>query len=186
MSSKKSKKINKTIKSSIASFATNIIGKFVEEDGLKIVDKVIDSHEKNWPEKAKAKKELKELKYKHEIEMLEKKPKKKSKYEMKLEEKKRKEEIERQDRIKQEEKKERSKTKFLGVLLFLIYGVFCIEGFQIGRIFSALTCIIQCILVLISILITENLIKSDKKELNKQLITISILLIIPWIAFTLI
>ena len=138
----------------------------VEADAEGVVEKGIDAHEKDWKEKLKIKhnnkKELMELKHKNKME---------KKYFQKYGE-----------LLINKEEESKKNVRILSIILFFIYGLFCIEGFKDSHIISAIITVIQMILVTISIFSSLNLISLFKKD-YKVCLLISLMLIIPWMAF---
>lgn len=145
----------------------------------KIIEKTIDIHEKDWQQKHNAKKEMLELKHKFKIEKLE--TKNKLSKEIALEKDKLKLEQEKLN-LKKLEYKSKNIIKIISIIMFFIYGLFCILGFQSLHILSALITLIQMILVIISILSSTNIVSLFKNDYKICLI-ISLLLIIPFLAF---
>ena len=86
----------------------------------------------------------------------------------------------------QKSKLDKSKKTFevLNIIMFFIYGLFCILGFQNGLEYmtSAIISLIQVLLTLISLLISMDVFQIFKND-YKLFFIISILLIIPWLAF---
>lgn len=142
------------------------LGVEVEANAEGIVEKGIDAHEKDWKEKLESKhnnkKELLELK--HKIKMEEEYFKKNGK-----------------SLIDKEEKSKKT-VRIFCIILFFVYGLFCIEGFKNSHIISAIISIIQLILVVISILSSLNILQLFKND-YKTCLLISLMLIIPWMAF---
>lgn len=142
------------------------LGVEVEANAEGIVEKGIDAHEKDWKEKLESKhnnkKELLELK--HKIKMEEEYFKKNGK-----------------SLIDKEEKSKRT-VRIFSIILFFVYGLFCIEGFNDSHIISAIISIIQLILVVISILASLNILQLFKND-YKTCLLISLMLIILWMAF---
>ena len=139
------------------------IGVEVEADAENLIEKGINAHENDWKEKleskTKNKKEIIELKHKNKME---------EKY------------FEKNGKslISKEEKSK----KVVRIILFFIYGIFCIEGFNDSHIISAIITVVQMILVIISILSSLDIINLFKKD-YKVCLLISLMLIIPWLAF---
>lgn len=153
----------------------------IEADVEKLVEKSMDSHEKNWLLKFTTrnnyKKEMQELKHKRKLELKEK-TRKKKKYEMEIENKKReKEELEMQKHIKN-----KKTIRNFSILLIFIYGLFCITGFRDNNIIPAIISLIQVCLLVIVIFLSEDIFFLFKKD-YKILFIISILLTIVWLAF---
>lgn len=142
------------------------LGVEVEANAEGIVEKGIDAHEKDWKEKLESKhnnkKELLELK--HKIKMEEEYFKKNGK-----------------SLIDKEEKSKKT-VRIFSIILFFVYGLFCIEGFNDSHIISAIISIIQLILVVISILASLNILQLFKND-YKTCLLISLMLIILWMAF---
>ena len=142
------------------------LGVEVEANAEGIVEKGIDAHEKDWKEKLESKhnnkKELLELK--HKIKMEEEYFKKTGK-----------------SLIDKDEKSKKT-VRIFSIILFFFYGLFCIEGFNDSHIISAIISIIQLILVVISILASLNILQLFKND-YKTCLLISLMLIIPWMAF---
>ena len=142
------------------------LGVEVEANTEGIVEKGIDAHEKTWKEKLESKhnnkKELLELK--HKIKMEERYFKKNGK-----------------QLIEKEEKRKKT-VRIFSVILFFIYGLFCIEGFYDSHIISAIISVIQLILITISILTSLDIFHLFKND-YKTCLLISLMLIIPWMAF---
>ena len=72
--------------------------------------------------------------------------------------------------------------KIVSIIMFFIYGLFCITGFKDSHIISAIISLIQIILVIISIFSVTNLISLFKNDYKICLI-VSFMLIIPWLIF---
>ncbi len=144
------------------------IGLEVEANAEKLVEKGIDAHEKDWKEKLefkhKNKKELIELKHKNKME--EKYFKKNGKS------------------LINEEEKSKKTVRIISIILFFIYGLFCIEGFNDSHIISAIITVVQMILVIISIFTSLDVFHLFDKDYKVYLL-VSIMLIIPWMSFAL-
>ena len=142
------------------------IGVEVEANAEKLVEKGIDAHEKDWKEKLESKhnnkKELIELKHKNKME--EKYFKKNGKS------------------LINEEEKSKKTVRIISIILFFICGLFCIEEFNNLHIISAIITVVQIILVIISIISSLDIISLFKKD-YKVCLLISLMLIIPWMAF---
>ena len=80
------------------------------------------------------------------------------------------------------EEKSKKVVRIISIILFFIYGIFCIEGFNDSHIISAIITVVQMILVIISILSSLDIINLFKKD-YKVCLLISLMLIIPWLAF---
>lgn len=152
-----------------------------EVDVEKLIEKGMDNHEKDWQEKHNAKKEILELKYKHKMEEQRAKNDIKSSNEIELEKAQLKLEQEKLNREKDENKSKRT-IKIVSIIMFFIYGLFCITGFKDSHIISAIISLIQIILVTISIFSVSNLISLFKNDYKICLI-VSFMLIIPWLIF---
>ena len=143
------------------------LGVEVEANAEGIVEKGIDAHEKDWKEKLESKhnnkKELLELK--HKIKMEEEYFKKNGK-----------------SLIDKEEKSKKT-VRIFSIILFFVYGLFCIEGFNDSHIISAIISIIQLILVVISTLASLNILQLFKND-YKIFLLASLMLIVPWLAFS--
>lgn len=142
------------------------IGVEVEADTESLIEKGINVHEKDWKEKleskTKSKKEIIELKHKNKME---------EKY------------FENNGKsLISKEEKSKKVVRIISIILFFIYGLFFIEGFNDSHIISAIITVIQMILVIISILSSLNTISLFKKD-YKVCLLISLMLIIPWMAF---
>ncbi len=149
------------------------IGVEAEANVEKIIEKGMDNHEKDWKEKHNAKKEILELKHRHKME------EQSLKNGIKLAKKNGVE----YDRLpKKQEEKSKTSIKAISIILFFIYGLFCIVGFKDEHIISAIISLIQTILVTISIFSAYNLLSIFKND-YKMCLVISILLIVPWLAF---
>ena len=107
----------------------------IDVDAEKLIDKKMDLHDKNWRDKFKAKKEMKELKHKQDLEVREAKLKKKnfvreiadslnSGKQMKLEEER---------RLEEERLKAKRNTKILGASIMLVGGVVAVLGNFFGE-----------------------------------------------------
>lgn len=137
------------------------IGVEVEADAESLIEKGINSRENDWKEKleskTKNKKEIIELKHKNKME---------EKY------------------FEKNGKSLISKEviRIISIILFFIYGIFCIEGFNDSHIIFAIITVVQMILVIISILSSLDIINLFKKD-YKVCLLISLMLIIPWLAF---
>lgn len=146
------------------------VGVEAEADVERIIEKSIDSHEKDWKEKFEtkhnAKKEILELKHKHKME----------------------EQNYKSNMVNTKLNKEKSKDddkkifKIVGIILFFVYGFFCIAGFKDSHLISAIISLVQVLLILVSILSSINLVSLFKND-YKICLVFSILLIIPWLAF---
>lgn len=142
------------------------IGVEVEADAENLIEKGINAHEKDWKEKleskTKSKKEIIELKHKNKLE---------EKY------------FENNGKsLISKEEKSKKVVRIISIILFFIYGIFCIEGFNNSHIISAIITVVQMILVIISILSSLDIISLFKKD-YKVCLLISLMLIIPWLAF---
>ncbi len=141
-----------------------------------LAERIIDNNEKDWQEKfetrSKAKKELLKLKHQNKIEE---------------------QIIKRMDRNdlkkyykgkEQENNLEKSKKMFkiLSIIMFFIYGLFCMLGFQDHHIISAIISLIQMLLTVISLFISMDFFQFFKND-YKLFLIISTLLIVPWLAF---
>lgn len=150
-----------------------------EADIEKIIEKTIDNQEKDWQLKHNAKKEILELKHKFKMEKLESKNKSSEEIELKKDKLK----LE-QEKLKLKITESKSKTiiKIISIIMFFIYGLFCILEFKTTHILPAIISLIQMVLVTISILSSTNVLSLFKND-YKILLTISLLLIIPFLAF---
>jgi len=146
------------------------IGVEAEADVEKIVEKKMELDEKDWQQKHNAKMEKMELKHKHKMEEKEFK-KKNSKEYLKLEQ-------------EQELKEQNTKNmmKVFSIIVFFIYGLFCITGFKDSHTIAAIISLFQVILVSISIFSLFDIIKLFKND-DKLCLIISFFLIIPWLFF---
>ena len=139
------------------------IGVEVEANAESIIEKGINAHENDWKEKleskTKNKKEIIELKHKNKME---------EKY--------------FENNGKSLISKEEKSKKVVRIILFFIYGIFCIEGFNDSHIISAIITVVQMILVIISILSSLDIINLFKKD-YKVCLLISLMLTISWLAF---
>ena len=160
------------------------LGIEAEGDVEGVAKKVLDNHEKDWKEKFdskhNAKKEIMELKHRHKLE--DEKSKISQKINLQLEYETKKEELEREKEKKNVEKKTKSRIKIASIILFFIYGIFCIVGFQDKHIISAIISLVQVIFVLISIFTSMEVFKIVEND-YKLFFMSSIILIIPWCAF---
>lgn len=152
-----------------------------EADVEKLIEKSIDNYEKDWQEKYNAKKELLELKHKHRMEEQNLKNTTKSSEKIEWEQNKIRLENEKTNDEKAE-KKVKKIIKVTSIILFFVYGLFCITGFKDSHIVSATIGLIQVILVTISLFSSTNILSLFKNDYKICLI-ISLLLIIPWLAF---
>lgn len=142
------------------------IGVEVEAGAESLIEKGINAHEKDWKEKleskTKNKKEIIELKHKNKLE---------EKY------------FENNGKsLISKEEESKKVVRIISIILFFIYGIFCIEGFNDSHIISAIITVVQMILVIISILSSLDIISLFKKD-YKVCLLISLMLIIPWLAF---
>ena len=163
----------------------------------KIIEKGMDQHEKDWKDKFNtkhnAKKEIMELKHKQKIENKEQDLKKKSVVQEVFDgfNSQKQIEFEEQQKIEKEKRKvaelaKENKNKrtisIVSIVLFFIYGLFCITGFKDSHIISAVVSLIQIALVTISILSSLSIVTLFKND-YKICLLISLMLIIPWLAF---
>ena len=123
-----------------------------EADVEKLIEKSIDNYEKDWQEKYNAKKELLELKHKHRMEEQNLKNTTKSSEKIEWEQNKIRLENEKTNDEKAE-KKAKKIIKVTSIILFFVYGLFCITGFKDSHIVSAIIGLIQVILVTISLFV---------------------------------
>ena len=145
-----------------------------------VAKQIIDNKEKDWKAKLEsrtiAKKEIMELKHKNKME--EQITKRMNDKDLKKYYKEK-----NNQKITQESNSESvNKYKVLSIIMFFIYGIFCILGFHNQHIVSAIISLIQFILTVISIFTSMkffNLFNND----YKIFFMISILLIIPWLMF---
>ena len=72
--------------------------------------------------------------------------------------------------------------KILSIIMFFIYGLFCILCFQNNHIISTIISFIQILLIIITFLISMDFFSFFKND-YKLFFIISIFLIIPWLAF---
>lgn len=155
----------------------------IEADGdlEGVAKKVLDNREKDWKEKFNlkhnAKKEIMELKHKYKLEGKQKEIKKVDLL-SEIEKSKGKE----QNTIKKQENQSRNRIKIASVILFFIYGVFCIQGFKSSHTISAIISLIQMLSVLFSTFITMKVFEFFEND-YKIFLIISIFLIIPWLFF---
>lgn len=163
----------------------------------KIIEKGMDQHEKDWKDKFNtkhnAKKEIMELKHKQKIENKEQDLKKKSVVQEVFDgfNSQKQIEFEEQQKIEKEKRKvaelaKENKNKrtisIVSIVLFFIYGLFCITGFKDSHIISAVVSLIQIALVTISILSSLSIVTLFKND-YKICLLVSLMLIIPWVAF---
>ena len=163
-----------------------------------IIEKGMDQHEKNWNDKFNkkhnAKKEIMELKHKQKIDNKEQDLKKKSivreifdgfnsKKQIEFEQQRKLEEENRKIVEQSKENKKITRIKIVSIFLFFIYGLFCITGFKDSHVISAIISLIQIILVSISIFASANVITLFKND-YKICLLISLMLVIPWLAFS--
>ena len=163
----------------------------------KIIEKGMDQHEKDWKDKFNtkhnAKKEIMELKHKQKIENKEQDLKKKSvvqevfdglnsQKQIEFEEQQKIEEEKRKVAELAKENKNKRTISIVSIVLFFIYGLFCITGFKDSHIISAVVSLIQIALVTISILSSLSIVTLFKND-YKICLLISLMLIIPWLAF---
>lgn len=157
------------------------VGIEAEADVEKLIEKGMDNHEKDWQEKQNAKKEILELKHKHKMEEQRAKNNIKSSDEIELEKAQIKLEQEKLNCDRAENKSKRT-IKIVSIIMFFIYGLFCITGFKDSHIIPAIISLIQIILVIISIFSVTDLISLFKNDYKICLI-VSFMLIIPWLIF---
>ena len=131
------------------------IGVEVEADAESLIEKGINARENDWKEKleSKTKNKMEEKYFENNGKPL----------------------------ISKEEKSKKV-VRIISIILFFIYGIFCIEGFNDSHIISAIITVVQMILVIISILSSLDIINLFKKD-YKVCLLISLMLIIPWMAF---
>lgn len=119
------------------------------------------------------------LKHKFKMEKLESKNKSNEKIELKKDKLK----LEQEKlNLKKLEYKSKNIIKIISIIMFFIYGLFCILEFKSSHTFPALTTLIQMILVTISILSSTNIVSLFKNDYKICLI-ISLLLIISFLVF---
>lgn len=158
------------------------VGIEAEADVEKLIEKGMDNHEKDWQEKYNAKKEILELKHKHKMEE-QTMTNIKTNDEIELEKVQIRLEQEKLNSERDENKSKRT-IKIVSIILFFIYGLFCITGFKNFHIVSAIISLVQIVLLTISIFSATNLISLFKND-YKVCFILSILLVIPWLAFSL-
>ena len=147
-----------------------------------IAQRIIDNNEKDWKEKFESKLTAKEklLKLKHQNKMEEQLIKSMNEKDLKQYYKGKNKSL---NLKKQESSLEKSKKifKILSVIMFFIYSLFCILGFQNHHIISAIISLIQILLTVVSLLISMDIFQVFKND-YKLFFIISILLIVPWLA----
>lgn len=148
-----------------------------------IAERIIDNNEKDWKEKFESKTTAKEklLKLKHQNKMEEQLIKRMDEKDLKQYYKEKNEGL---NIIKQGSDLEKSKKifKILSIIMFVIYSLFCILGFQNNHIISAIISLIQILLTVGSLLTSMEFFQIFKND-YKLFLLISILLIVPWLAF---
>lgn len=152
----------------------------LEADVEKLVEKGMEQHDKNWEEKFdlkhSAKKEIMEIKHSHKLE--EEKMKKSLDVDIKLEYEREKE----KNSIEKLERKSKNRIKIASIIMFFIYGIFCIVGFNDAHTIAAVISLIQIIFVLISIFTSMGMFKLFKND-YKIFFILSIIMIMPWLTF---
>ena len=169
----------------------------IDVDAEKIIEQGMEQHEKDWKDKFttkhNAKKEIMELKHKQKLDNKEQDLKKKSlvqeifdgynsKKQIEYEEQRKIDEENRKIEEQSKENKNKRIISIVSIVLFFIYGLFCITGFRDSHIISAVISLIQIVLVIISALSSINIVTLFKND-SKICLLISIMLIIPWLAF---
>ncbi len=148
-----------------------------------IAEKIIDNNELDWKEKfeskSKAKKELLELKHKNKMEKNIIKRMNNEDLKQYYKEKNKSHNIENK---KIDLDKSKKIFKILSIIMFFIYGLFCILCFQNNHIISTIISFIQILLIIITFLISMDFFSFFKND-YKLFFIISIFLIIPWLAF---
>ena len=148
-----------------------------------IAERIIDNNEKDWKEKFESKTTAKEklLKLKHQNKMEEQLIKRMDEKDLKQYYKEKNEGL---NIIKQGSDLEKSRKifKILSIIMFVIYSLFCILGFQNNHIISAIISLIQILLTVGSLLTSMEFFQIFKND-YKLFLLISILLIVPWLAF---
>ena len=131
------------------------LGIEAEGDVEGIAKKVLDNHEKDWKEKYdlkhNAKKEIMELKHKYKLEEKQSESKKVDLLLKNLEKE--------QNTIKKSKNQSKNGIIIISIILFFIYGVFCIQGFKDYHIISAIISLIQMLSVLFSTFISMGAFK---------------------------
>ncbi len=154
------------------------LGIEAEGDVEGIAKKVLDNHEKDWKEKYdlkhNAKKEIMELKHKYKLEEKQSESKKVDLLLKNLEKE--------QNTIKKSKNQSKNGIIIISIILFFIYGVFCIQGFKDYHIISAIISLIQMLSVLFSTFISMGAFKLFEND-YKIFLIISVFLIIPWLFF---
>lgn len=152
-----------------------------EANAEEVAERIIESNERTWKEKFnsknKAKKEFTEIKHKNKMEkqlvkMMDD-AELKQYYKKKLNVKDKDTDIDKSNKI----------YAILNVIMFFIYGLFCILGFQNNHTISAIISLIQTLLVFISFLISMNFFQFFKND-YKLFFIISVFLILPWLMFS--
>lgn len=150
-----------------------------ESDLEGIAKHVMDNHEHDWEKKFnskhKAKKEMLELRHK-----------------IKMEQQKnntsifnyfgKKKEMQEKLRREKEEASAKRVVKIISIILFFVYGIFCIVTFGQLRILASAIGLAQIVCVVLSLFSAMNIMYLFEKD-YKVFLLISILLIIPWLAF---
>jgi len=155
------------------------LGIEAEGDVENLVKKAMDNHEKDWKEKFEtkhnAKKEVMELKHKYKQEKTQKIGYLKDllSYEKEIEKQK----------IKNKEKHSQKSILIIDIILFFIFGIFCIQGLKDNHTIAGIISLIQILLVTTSIFTSMEVFKIFKND-SKVFLLLSILSIIPWLAFS--
>ena len=143
------------------------LGIEAEGDVEGIAKKVLDNHEKDWKEKY-------DLKHKYKLEEKQSESKKVDLLLKNLEKE--------QNTIKKSKNQSKNGIIIISIILFFIYGVFCIQGFKDYHIISAIISLIQMLSVLFSTFISMGAFKLFEND-YKIFLIISVFLIIPWLFF---
>ena len=144
-----------------------------------IAKHAMDSHEHNWQKKFnskhKAKKEMLALKHKIKMEQQKNNP---SIFNYFSKQKEKKEKL----RKEKAEASTKNIVKIISIILFFIYGIFCISIFGQFYIVAFAIGLVQMVCVILSLLSAMNIMSLFEND-YKVFLLISILLIIPWLAF---
>ena len=150
-----------------------------ESDLEGIAKHIMDNHEHDWEKKFnskhKAKKEV--LRLKHKIKM-EQQKNSTSLFNYFNKQKEKQEKLRRE----KEEASAKNIVKIASIILFFIYGIFCILTFEQLYIVAFAIGLVQIIFIILSLFSAMNVMNLFEKD-YKVFLMISILLIIPWLAF---
>lgn len=156
------------------------IGIEAEGDIEGLTKKILDNRENEWKDKLeakhKAKKEIMELKHKYKMDEQNIKNSIFNKVNYEFENKKK--------MVSDSKKDNRSRNIvcIVSIILFFVYGLFCIVGFKNFHIGLGIVSLIQMVLTILSIFTSFKIINLFKND-YKLFLIVSVLLILLWFIF---